>query len=98
VYGFLDQFIGSGIVGGRVYSTETHGQQAAELVRQILDGRNPADLPIVEGANSNLLFDWQQMQRWRVQEARLPVGSAIRFRESSIWQRYRSVIVVTGVI
>jgi signal transduction histidine kinase len=98
VYGFLDQFIGRGIVGGRVYSTETHGQQAAELVRQILDGRNPSDLPIVEAANSNLLFDWQQMQRWGVDEARLPVGSAIRFRESSIWQRYRSVIIVTGVV
>jgi len=98
VYGFLDQFIGRGIVGGRVYSTETHGQQAAELVRQILDGRNPADLPIVEGTNSNLLFDWRQMQRWGVAEARLPVGSAIRFRESSIWHRYRSVIIVTGVV
>ena len=98
MYGFLDQFIGRGIVGGRVYSTETHGQQAAELVRAILDGRSPSDLPIVEGANSNLLFDWQQMQRWGVTEARLPVGSAIRFRELSIWQRYRAVIIVTGAI
>ena len=98
VYGFLDQFVGRGIVGGRVYSTETHGQQAAELVKQILDGRNPSDLPIVEAANSNLLFDWQQMQRWGIDEARLPVGSAIRFRESSIWQRYRAVIIVTGVV
>jgi hypothetical protein len=27
VYGFLDQFVGRGIVGGRVYSTETHGSR-----------------------------------------------------------------------
>jgi len=98
LYGFLDQFIGRGIVGGRLYSTETHGQQAAELVRQIMNGRKPAELPIIEGANSNLLFDWRQMERWHVAEAGLPVGSAIRFRELSIWERYRSVIIVTGVI
>ena len=98
VYGFLDQFVGRGIVGGRVYSTETHGEQAAELVRQILNGRKASELPIVAANNSNLLFDWRQMQRWKVDEGRLPIGSAIRFREASTWERYRSVIIVTGVI
>jgi signal transduction histidine kinase len=98
MYGFLDQFVGKGIVGGRVYSTETHGQQASELVREILNGRKPSALPIVEATNSNLMFDWHQMQRWGVREARLPVGSAIRFRELSMWQRYRSVIIVTAAV
>ena len=98
LYGFLDQFIGRGIVGGRLYSTETHGQQAAGLVREILKGRKPSELPVVAVNNSILLFDWRQMQRWGIDEARVPVGSAIRFREASTWQRYSTVIIVTGVI
>jgi signal transduction histidine kinase len=35
------------------------------------------------------MFDARQLRRWRVDEARLPPGSVIRFREPSIWDRYR---------
>ena len=98
LYGFVDQFVGRGIVGGRLYSTETHGQQAAALVREILKGRKPSELPIVAAANNALLFDWRQMQRWGIDEARLPVGAAVRFREASTWQRYRTLIIVAAVI
>jgi len=98
LYGFLDQYVGRGIVGGSLYSTETHGQQAAALVREILKGLKPAELPIVAASNSSLQFDWRQMQRWGIDEARLPVGTAIRFREASTWQRYRTLIVAAVVI
>ena len=87
VYGFVDQFLGRGIVGGHLYSLAAHGQQAAYLTRQILAGKQPSELPLIEGAAGAYQFDWRQMQRWQIAEGRLPVGSVVRFRETSTWER-----------
>ena len=99
VYGFLDQFLGRGIVGGHLYSLATHGQQAAHLARQILAGKRPSELPFVESSAGADLFDWRQLKRWQIAESLLPQGSVVRFRETSTWERYKSTItVVVGIV
>ena len=88
VYGFLDQYLGHGIVGGSLYSTAAHGIEAAKLALQFLAGTEPAQrLPEVQ--SSKVLLDWRQMQRWHIGESRLPQGSEIRFRNASAWEQYR---------
>jgi hypothetical protein len=34
------------------------------------------------------VFDWHELRRWNVPEARLPSGSEIRFRQASVWEQY----------
>ena len=89
VYGFVDQYLGYGIVGGHLYGLGPHGAEAARLVGQILRGADPADLPLVEATTSTTMFDWNQLRRWGIADSRLPVGSTIRFRPSSLWHQYR---------
>jgi ABC-type uncharacterized transport system substrate-binding protein len=48
VYGFLDQFIGRGIVGGSLYSSAAQGIEAAKLVSQVLDESERSRLSLVE--------------------------------------------------
>jgi PAS domain S-box-containing protein len=93
VYGFVDQFMGRGIVGGQLYSLKAHGEQAAGLVRRILAGEQPSDLPLLEGGASVHLFDWRQLQRWNISESLLPSSSTILFRQVSGWDQYRPQIV-----
>ena len=93
VYGFVDQFMGRGIVGGQLYSLAAHGEQAAGLARQILAGAQPSDLPLREGGAGVALFDWRQLQRWNIRESLLPSGSTILFRHVSGWDRYRPQVV-----
>ncbi len=88
VYGFLDQFVGHGIVGGRVYGFGLHGEQAAGLVLKILSGRKPQELSPIEPANTVTMFDARQLQRWKINEHRLPAGSTVLFREPTVWDRY----------
>ena len=93
VYVFLDQYVGLGAVGGNVYSFDTHGAQVAALGLQILRGASPASLPIRElGAQVNL-FDARQLKRWKLDEARLPPGSVVRYRDPSVWALYRWYII-----
>jgi signal transduction histidine kinase len=87
VYGFLDQFLGRGIVGGSLYSTAEYGAVTAKIVLRLLSGALPQQHLSDEG-NNKLMFDWRQLQRWNISESRLPPGSEIHFRDQSIWQRY----------
>ena len=98
VYGFVDQYMGRGIVGGQLYSIETHGKQAADLARRILAGERPSDLPMREGDVGVNQFDWRQMQRWGISEGQLPVGSTVLYRQSGTLKAYGWQIVGAGFL
>jgi PAS domain S-box-containing protein len=96
IYGFMSTDLGSGIVGGYMFTMEDLGRQAAGLVQRILDGEklNQADVP--RTPPSRYVFDWKQLQRWHIPEKKLPPGSIVLYRELSTWQRYKQYII--GVI
>ena len=71
VYGFFDQFLGRGIVGGHLYSLDAHGAAAARFALQILAGTSPSALPPVEPSSSRDMFDGRQLRRWRYLRAPL---------------------------
>jgi C4-dicarboxylate-specific signal transduction histidine kinase len=96
VYGFIDQYVGRGLVGGDVYSFGAHGAQAAMLALQLL-GSNTSSGMVVTGS-SMVLFDWRQLQRWKISESSLPPGSEILFRERTVWETYRWQLVTIAAV
>ena len=99
VYGFLDQFLGRGIVGGHLYSIDAHGEEAARLALRVLAGTPASAIPLIEPPASRDLFDWRQLRRWGIDERRLPAGAVVRYRRLSPWERYRTTILLTiGVL
>ena len=89
VYVSLDQYVGLGAVGGHVYSLDAHGRHAAEIGLRILRGETPAGIPVIEPDAYRDMFDWRQLERWGLDERRLPVGSVISFRPPSLWHLYK---------
>ena len=96
VYGFIDQYVGRGLVGGDVYSFGAHGAQAAMLALQVLGGKTSSGM-VVTGS-SMVLFDWRQLQRWKISESRLPPGSEILFRDPTVWETHRWQIVAIAAV
>ena len=93
VYGFVDQYLGRGIVGGHLYSFEAHGSKAAELALRVLRGETASNIPIIEAAASLDMFDARQLQRWNISEQRLPPNSIVRFKDPSFWEQYKWYII-----
>jgi signal transduction histidine kinase len=87
VHGFLDQYLGHGIVGGSLYSFTAIGAETAKLVLRLLAGAVPPQ-NLTEIFSNKVIFDWRQMQRWGISESRLPPDSEIEFREIAVWRRY----------
>ena len=88
-YGFLDQYLGRGIVGGKLYSSAVHGAAAGSLVLEALGGFTASGPSLLEPSANKVMFDWRQMQRWGISESQLPEGSEVHFHEPSIWERHR---------
>jgi signal transduction histidine kinase len=98
VYGFLDQYLGYGIVGGHLYTLRAQGEHAAQLALQILSGTAPAQLPLVEPQNPEKRFDSRQLERWGVSERQLPAGSTVDFAAASVWGQYRYYVLLAAAV
>src|SRR5215470_440357 len=85
----VETFFGTGATGGLILSPHQIGREAAGLILRIFNGERASDIPIIRGDPPKLIFDWRQLQRWRISEDRLPAGSDVRFRQPSMWQQYR---------
>jgi signal transduction histidine kinase len=97
VYGVYDTYLESGIVGGHMDTFEAQGREAGRLASRILAGEHPtmAQLGVASADYVNFL----QLQRWGIDESRLPPGTIVRFKEPSLWALYhRQIIVVFGLI
>ncbi|MFH1034227.1 MAG: hypothetical protein V1806_06935 [Pseudomonadota bacterium] len=93
VFGVYDE-ITPLLVGGSMISYGAEGARAAKLALDILDGKFPfarplATLPILITPN----FNWTQLQRWGVGDRKLPEGSVVINRPSSIWDDYRDYVI-----
>lgn len=93
VYVSLDQYVGTGAVGGNVYSVESLGVEAARVAGRVLRGAAPSSIAPQSLSPYQPMFDWRQLQRWDIPPARLPEGSIVQFRKPSAWQAYRWYIV-----
>lgn len=64
VYGVWSFLLGHGIVGGRLLDGYSQGSTAASMVVDILKGRTVADIPVVAGGTSPLMFDWRVLDKF----------------------------------
>jgi signal transduction histidine kinase len=94
IYANDEIFLGSGVVGGMMRSSEASGTQVAAIARQILSGTPPENIPIAT-VPTTPIFDWRQVRRWGIDPSRLPSGSQIFFRTPTMWEAYRWYIVGT---
>jgi len=44
------------------------------------------------------VLDWRQLRRWGIDEARVPAGARIQFREPTTWERYRIYILGAAMV
>jgi len=94
----VETFLGSGAVGGFIMLPDQIGREAGRLVLRLLDGESASDIPVTTNDALRPIFDWRQLQRWNISEARLPPGSEVRFHERSGWDLYRGQIVAVVAV
>lgn len=92
VFGIVDTYLGHGIVGGSLASSQNRGKRMAKVAVKLLRGE-PLISQDLTDKDSSPMFDWHQLKRWSINENRLPKGSLVRYREPSIWEEHKKTIV-----
>ena len=98
VYSVFGSYFGRGIVGGHIVSFEAAGDQAAAVALRLLSGERPEQVGTALGPEGSYLADVRQLQRWNLDESRLPAGTIVRFREPSIWDLYHWHITAAALV
>ena len=92
VYGIIDMYYGYGIVGGKVLNSRTHGRIAAEIALRIIKGEKPANIPVIFKSANPYMFDYKQLERWKINLTDLPKGSIIINKPISLYKEYKGII------
>jgi len=85
--------LGLGIVGGRLYTDETEGIEAAHIAIRILHGEPASNFPPKILGALPPSYDWRELQRWKIKEELLPPGSKVLFRAPTVWEQHRDWIL-----
>jgi signal transduction histidine kinase len=94
IFGFADYQLGQGIVGGSLIPFESVAKETARVGLRILNGERPSKFRPPPLSLTAPLYDWRELNRWNISEARLPTGSVVQFREPSAWEEYRWLIAL----
>lgn len=89
--------VGEGVFGGYVSSYKEMGQEAANMVVQILGGASPASIEI-QTMGSYPMFDQKQLDRFHINEKLLPENAVIVNDIPTFYEQYKTVIWPLGII
>jgi signal transduction histidine kinase len=98
IFSLYEYRLGRGIVGGYTLSDDALAGHAAGVAFSLLRGADPSTLrlpPLVAGSPA---YDARELDRFRIDRAKLGPGSRIRFVEEPRWWPYRWHLVAGLVV
>ncbi len=93
VYSPYSTSFGFGLVGGYSDINETMGAQTADLALEILAGKDPNTIAPQPSTTGAYRVDARQLKRWQLSDANLPAGTVVSFREATLWDEHRYLII-----
>jgi signal transduction histidine kinase len=97
-YSWVDSAMDRGVVGGSLKSQTAQAQAVAQLGLRVLSGERADTIPVASVDLNVNQVDWRELRRFGISETRIPAGTIVRFRDPTLWDRYRSYIVGAGVV
>lgn len=77
IYSNWEFLLGHGMVGGSLISGVRHGAIAADMALQVLEGKQPSDIPVIKEIVDEYMFDYLVLKKQNINISRLPPGSLL---------------------
>lgn len=97
IFGIYEGELGKGVVGGPYMSQRLGGERIAAAVLRALGPSAGSQLqPQIDVRGFEPpVYDWRQLERWKIARARLPADSEVRFKPPTIWEAHATAVVAT---
>ena len=98
VYSWVDSAMDHGIVGGSLKDQLAQTEAVGKIALRVLRAGTAEGIPAVTEDLNVTQVDARQLRRWRISESRVPPETVIRFKELTMWDRYRSFIIIAVLV
>jgi signal transduction histidine kinase len=95
---WVDSTMNRGIVGGSLKQQTVQLQAVGRLALRVLSGEAADSIPVASPNLNAREVDWRQLRRWGISESRVPADTLVRFKEPSVWDRYRIYILGAAAV
>jgi signal transduction histidine kinase len=82
-YSWSDATIDHGVVGGRLEDQASLIEGVAGTAVRVLKGERADTIPVSTIEATVAQVDWRQLQRWHINESRVPSGTSVLFRQDA---------------
>lgn len=96
VYSVYAAQLGNGVVGGRMMEGQIQGRTAAELVKRIIGGEAPEQLPVITGDLSHPMFDYAVLKKFAISPATLPADARMINKPASTFAINKRAVWLGG--
>jgi PAS domain S-box-containing protein len=97
VYSAWDFYLGHGITGGLITSSNAQGEMGAKIALRVVNGEKISDIPISREPANYYMFDYNELKRFSIKLSDLPEGSIIINRPYSFYSKHKVFIWVISV-
>ena len=98
MFSYVDTYLGHGIVGGPLIAVSDVSRKAASVAVRLLAGESSRAVRTSPIGFGKTRFDWRELQRWGISEARLPSGSVVEFRVPTLLEQYKWYIIAAATL
>ncbi len=92
IYGLWDFYLDYGIVGGYLTSATSQAEAASKIVNQILAGKDPHNIPIVETSPNRYIFDYKELKFHRIDISPAIKSYEIINKPFSFYEEYKHYV------
>ena len=92
IYGLWDFYLGKGIVGGLLTSATSQAVAASKKVDEILNGKKPQSIPILEKSPNEYIFDFNELSRYNIKIPKNIKKYKIVNKPFSFYEQYKRLV------
>lgn len=89
----VDGGIGSGLLGGNIVSMELSGKLAAQMAKEIVEGKDPAEFDVIEDSPNVYCVDEAVMRKYGLDLSLIPEGAQIVNHTPTFMERYWELVI-----
>lgn len=86
----------SGVIGGYTYDVDEYNRQIVETFNEVLEGRQPRDIPFYTPPQARPTFNYPAMLRDKIDPGACPPNSVFIDRPETFLERNRTILIICG--
>jgi signal transduction histidine kinase/ActR/RegA family two-component response regulator len=90
--------MGKGVMGGKLITHYEQSKLAAEIVCDIFDGKNVAEIPVSSESPNVYVFDYNELLKHKISPDILPEESELINEPQGFYSKYKQVIIISLVV